>query len=103
MADEIPDPRSRPADFAGAPGALETLGPQLRRAFTEVGFYFIRNHGVPAALVDSGFEAAARFHAQPLEAKLAMPFDRDNRATCRCAANTSRMNAVDGHQAAECQ
>ena len=50
----------------------------MRRAFTEVGFYFIRNHGVPAALVDAAFAAAARFHAQPLDAKLAMPFDRNN-------------------------
>ena len=95
MADEIPILDLAPY-FAGAPGALEALGGQLRRAFTEVGFYFIRGHGVPQAMVDTGFEAAARFHAQPLEAKLAMPFNRDNIGYLPMRGNTSRMNAVEG-------
>src|SRR3712207_8256197 len=51
---------------------------ELCRAFTEVGFYFVRNHGVPQPLVDAAFDAARRFHAQPLEAKLAMRFNNHN-------------------------
>jgi isopenicillin N synthase-like dioxygenase len=82
--------------LAGEPGALERLGAELRRAFTEVGFYFIRNHGVPQSLVDEAFAAAARFHAQPLDAKLAMPFDSNNQGYLGMRGNTSRMNAVDG-------
>ena len=95
MADEIPILDLAPY-FAGETGALPALGAQLRRAFTEVGFYFIRGHGVPQAMVDTGFEAAARFHAQPLEAKLAMPFNRDNIGYLPMRGNTSRMNAVEG-------
>ena len=95
MADDIPILDLAPL-LAGEADALERLGPQLRRAFTEVGFYFIRNHGVPEALVEQGFEAAARFHAQPLEAKLAMPFNRDNIGYLPMRGNTTRMNAVDG-------
>jgi isopenicillin N synthase-like dioxygenase len=60
---------------AGEPGALQRLGAQLRRAFEEDGFYFIVGHGVPQPLVDAAFAEAARFHAQPLEDKLAVKMD----------------------------
>ena len=63
---------------AGEPGALERLGRELHRAFTEVGFYFVRGHGVPETLVDDVFDATRRFHALPMDAKLAMQFDNHN-------------------------
>jgi isopenicillin N synthase-like dioxygenase len=63
---------------AGAPGALEKLGEELRHAFTEVGFYFVRNHGIPQALLDQTFAEAARFHAQPLDAKMALKINEHN-------------------------
>ncbi len=34
---------------AGEPGALQRLGAELRRAFTEVGFYFVRRASAKAA------------------------------------------------------
>jgi isopenicillin N synthase-like dioxygenase len=36
--------------LAGEWDALERLGAELQRAFQEIGFYFIRNHGVPQRL-----------------------------------------------------
>ena len=39
---------------------------QLRWAFENVGFYYLSGHGVPQSLVDRTYEAAARFHAQPM-------------------------------------
>jgi isopenicillin N synthase-like dioxygenase len=95
MADEIPILDLAPL-LQGKPGALEALGAQLRRAFTEVGFYFVRNTGVPQALVDAAFTAAARFHAQPLEEKLSIPFSMHNQGYLPFRGNTTRMNAVDG-------
>ena len=79
---------------AGEKGALERLGAELRRAFTEVGFYFVRGHGVPDALVDAAFEAARRFHDQPMEAKLAMRFDSNNTGYLPMRGATTRMNAL---------
>lgn len=79
---------------AGEPGALERLGAELRRAFTEVGFYFVRNHGVPEELIDEVFEAARQFHAQPLEAKLAMRFNEHNMGYMPMRGSTTRMNAL---------
>src|ERR1044072_3027025 len=61
--------------LAGEPGALHRRGAELRGAFEEIGFSFIVGHGVPQSLVDSAFAEAARFHAQPLEQKLAVKMD----------------------------
>jgi isopenicillin N synthase-like dioxygenase len=62
----------------GEPGAVKALGAELRAAFENVGFYFIINHGVPQSLIDATFDAARRFHAMPLEDKLALQINKDN-------------------------
>ncbi len=93
MADEIPVLDLAPL-LAGDAGALQELGAALRRAFTEVGFYTIRNHGVPERLVEAVFAEAERFHAQPLEAKLALKFDRHNTGYLPMRGATTRMNAL---------
>ncbi len=79
---------------AGEAGALQRLGAELRRAFTEVGFYFVRNHGVPQPLVDEVFEAARRFHDLPMEQKLAIRFNEDNVGYMPMRGSTTRMNAL---------
>ena len=79
---------------AGEPGALERLGRELHRAFTEVGFYFVRGHGVPETLVDDVFDATRRFHALPMDAKLAMQFDNHNTGYLPMRGATTRMNAL---------
>src|SRR5215831_18537803 len=61
--------------LAGTPGAAERAAHQLRDAFENVGFYYLAGHGVPQALIDAQYAEAARFHAQPAEAKLAIKVD----------------------------
>jgi isopenicillin N synthase-like dioxygenase len=97
MADEIPVLDLAPL-LEERPGAVQSLGAELRRAFTEVGFYFIRNAGVPQALVDATFDAAARFHAQPLEVKQAMPFNGNSQGYLGMRGNVTRMNALEKPQ-----
>jgi isopenicillin N synthase-like dioxygenase len=63
--------------LAGAPGALQRTAGELRYAMENVGFYFIINHGVPQALIDRTFAAAARFHAQPLQEKMKLKIDEN--------------------------
>jgi hypothetical protein len=46
---------------------------QLRWAFENVGFYYLAGHGVPPSLIDRTYEAAARFHAQPMAKKPESP------------------------------
>ncbi len=64
--------------LAGEPGAARRAAEQLRFAFENVGFYYLAGHGVPQALIDTAYAEAARFHALPLEKKLAVKVDEHN-------------------------
>ena len=66
------------AYLAGERVALDTLGAELRWAFENVGFYYLRGHGIDRSLIDATYAAAARFHAQPPEKKLAVRTDEHN-------------------------
>src|SRR6185436_21093242 len=66
------------AYLAGERVTLETLAGELRWAFENVGFYYLRGHGIDRSLIDSTYAAAARFHAQPTEKKLALRTDEHN-------------------------
>ena len=74
----------------GEAGALERLGAELRYALEKVGFYFIVNHGIDQALIDRTFEAARRFHAQPLEEKMKIRLDPDLRGYEPIKGSTTR-------------
>jgi len=56
--------------FAGEPGALDRLVPQVRHACENVGFFYALNHGVDDAIVDAAFAASRRFHGLPLDDKM---------------------------------
>ncbi|WP_052214698.1 isopenicillin N synthase family oxygenase [Belnapia sp. F-4-1] len=80
--------------FAGEPGALEAAAARLRHICETVGFLFIANHGVPWSLVDATFDAAARFHAQPLEAKMAVKLDDAMQGYLPYKSSTTRANGL---------
>ena len=65
------------AYLAGKSGAEIRLAEQLGWASENVGFYFIRNHGVDQALIDATFAQAARFHALPMAQKHALLINKD--------------------------
>jgi isopenicillin N synthase-like dioxygenase len=64
--------------LAGAAGARQRLAGELRWVFENVGFYYLRGHGVAPALIADTYAAAAQFHAQPLAAKLAIRTNEHN-------------------------
>ena len=64
--------------LSGQPGAQERLARQLCHALENIGFYFIKGHGVPQSLIDAAFAATARFHAQPLNNKLKLQRNQHN-------------------------
>ncbi|RYF65381.1 MAG: hypothetical protein EOO22_22770, partial [Comamonadaceae bacterium] len=64
--------------LAGAAGARDRLGAELRHALEEVGFYFVVNHGVAQSTIDGAFDAARAIHALPLEDKMAVRFNEHN-------------------------
>jgi isopenicillin N synthase-like dioxygenase len=63
--------------LAGAVGERERLAAELGAAQQRIGFFYIRNHGVPQDLVDRMFAQTARFNALPLEQKLEIEIDLD--------------------------
>lgn len=63
---------------AGEPGARERCAAALRHAYEDVGFWFVTGHAIAPELVAAMFREAARFHALPLEAKLALRIDEHN-------------------------
>jgi isopenicillin N synthase-like dioxygenase len=51
--------------FRADAAAKRVLGADLRRACTEIGFFYIRNHSVPQAVIDAAFGVAGAYFAQP--------------------------------------
>jgi isopenicillin N synthase-like dioxygenase len=82
--------------FAGQPGALDAVARQLYDASTKVGFYYLKNHGVPDALVAQTFAESARFHALPLEAKRALRIDANKIGYLEVATSVTRHSALAG-------
>src|SRR5689334_6848179 len=81
--------------LAGVPGARGRLGGELRHAFQRIGFYFIRNHGVPQELIDRVFAEAARFHAQPADAKLRLKLNSDSVGYVGVRGSTTRHSKIN--------
>ncbi len=80
--------------LAGTSGAIDRAAEELRFALTEIGFYFIVNHGVPAAQIEEIFRQAARFHALPLQKKLEVKIDRNNVGYLPMRGDTLRTSTV---------
>ena len=90
MSENVALSASRPAEtdeipiidvsayLAGEPGALDECAAQLRHAYEDVGFWFLRGHDIPKALIDRMFAETARFHAMPLDDKLALKINHHN-------------------------
>ncbi len=58
--------------YADDPKALSSLTAEFAKAYGEVGFGYIINHGIDSALRRAVFDASARFHALPLADKMAV-------------------------------
>jgi len=80
--------------FAGEPGALDRAAAELRHALSEIGFYFIVNHGIPRPLIHEAFRQAARFHGQPLDEKMKIRIDRHNVGYLPMKGDTLRTSVV---------
>ncbi len=80
--------------LAGAPGALDHVARELRYALTEIGFYFVVNHGIAHEQIRDVFRQAARFHAQPLEKKMEVRIDKHNVGYLPMRGDTLRTSTV---------
>lgn len=72
---------------SGDPHELSRFAGEFADAYGTTGFGYIVNHGIPQQLIDGVFNASARFHALPREAKMAIELDDLHRGFI--AINTS--------------
>ena len=56
--------------MAGDKLAFDRTVREVKQASEQLGFFFIKNHGVSQNLIDRMFEQTVRFHALPLEKKM---------------------------------
>ena len=99
-------PQSRRLDFSEIPildiGPLvagdddPTLINDLYRACADVGFFYIRNHGVPTALIESVMRAAEGFFAAPMEEKMEVVLDQRVRGFYAHNTVTSVGHLIEG-------
>ena len=80
--------------FAGAPGALDGVAADLDHACEKIGFFYALNHGVPDDTIERAFAASRRFHALPLEQKLALRLDDNNVGYLAISASIQGASAV---------
>src|SRR5437016_2920559 len=64
--------------FAGEPGALDRVAAEVAHACQNIGFFYALNHGVADEVIERAFAASRRFHALPLERKLALKLNDHN-------------------------
>jgi isopenicillin N synthase-like dioxygenase len=83
--------------FAGDTADLPRLGAQLRDAFENVGFYYLRGHGVPRSLIHAAFAQCERFHAQPMEQKLAVRINEHNIGYMAMGGSVARSSTVNNN------
>ena len=83
--------------FAGDTSELPRLGAELRYAFENVGFYYLRGHGISRALIDATFAECARFHAQPMEQKRALRINEHNIGYMAMGGSIARTSKVNNN------
>jgi isopenicillin N synthase-like dioxygenase len=81
--------------LAGVASAIDRTAEEVHFALTEIGFYFIVNHGVPAEQIASVFRQASRFHALPLQKKLEVKLDKHNVGYLPMKGDTLRTSTVE--------
>jgi isopenicillin N synthase-like dioxygenase len=82
--------------LAGDPAATGDLAETMERALTDVGFFFVVNHGIDWALVRRVYEAAAALHALPLDELQAVAMDGDHGGYLSYAGGTSYASEIAG-------
>jgi len=64
--------------LSGANDAQKDLAAEIKYACETIGFFYIKNHGIPDSLVENAFAQSRRFHALPLDEKKKLPLDKHN-------------------------
>ena len=81
--------------LAGAPDATARLAEAVERTCNQTGFLVISNHGVPQALIDRAFIAAASFFSLSEPEKLALKIEDRNIGYLPYGGQTMRTSTIE--------
>lgn len=56
--------------WSSRPEERRSIAPELRRACCDVGFFYLRNHGIPRPVIDRAYAAMRKFFALPANEKM---------------------------------
>ena len=77
----------------GSDAAVAAVAAQIRAACCGSGFFYLSNHGVPAAVVADALAANRSFHAKPLEEKLKLKRNAWHRGYVAVGDNIAKASA----------
>lgn len=81
---------------SGARAQVMRVAREIRQAATNVGFFYVSNHGVPQRIIDRAAEAGRRFFALPLDAKMEVKANARHRGFVPIGgANVARAATAD--------
>ena len=80
----------------GSDSAVEQLGEELRAALTDVGFFFVVNHGVDWRQVEDIYAEARRLHASPAEDLATIKMDGEHGGYLGLGGGTSYASEIAG-------
>ncbi|KAG8845452.1 hypothetical protein FRB96_002508 [Tulasnella sp. 330] len=79
----------------------QKIAQEIRKACMEVGFFYVKNHGVPQSAIKGAIEQGKRFFAQPLDQKMLIDIHKVPNFkgyTALLAENTDPENRGDLHE-----
>ena len=83
-------------DFlAGKPGAHDATAAQLRWALENIGFFYIRGHGIAESMIERIFAETRRFHGQPDDEKMKIHLNSSNRGYMPLRGHAQRHSALN--------
>lgn len=82
--------------LAGRPGALLAAAEQFRVACTEIGFFYVVNHGLDHGLIERSFEASRALFALPQAAKMRVAMNEHQCGFQPSKVAVNRMGLGDG-------
>ena len=79
----------------GTEAGVTHVAEAITLAYSQVGFSYITNHGIPASLIDGVFEASAQFHALPRAEKMKIEINAFHRGFIPINTSTAVTSSIE--------
>ncbi|KAG5949790.1 hypothetical protein E4U53_005758 [Claviceps sorghi] len=82
--------------FSSSAAARQSVAKQVNHAATNMGFFYIKNHGIPSAVIQDAYRAGLSFFHQDVQDKLAATIAQSRQYNGYRALETQRLNPDEG-------